>query len=148
MTPTAEQALEALRDIAEGSIPRGAADLLRRHIESTAAEVEALRDDAATAALERDRYRNGNTTLLELLMSLHAGNDIVDTVERSREILRETGLMDEAGGLNWQALEARKPKPKTWEQAVRECVTDPAEVERLLALDDKAVDAALNQGGK
>lgn len=27
---------------------------------------------------------------------------------------------------------------ETWEEAVRECITDPAEVERLLALDDDA----------
>ena len=98
--------------------------------------VDAMLMAAHEAERERDKYRSGNTTLLELLMNLHSGTDITDTVEKSREVLQAAGLMDADGALNWRALENRKPKPKTWEQAVRECVTDPAEVERLLSFDD------------
>lgn len=81
-------------------------------------------------------YKAGNTELLELLMMLHAG-DHTKVLHRGRDILLGAGLLNVDLTLNWPALEARK-RPVTWEQAVRECVTDPAEVERLLALDDDA----------
>lgn len=99
--------------------------------------VDAMLMAAHEAEQERDRYRNGNTELLELFMKLHAG-EVADVLDRVREILAGAGLIDTDNKLNWQALEDRKPKQQTWEQAVRECVTDPAEVERLLALDDNA----------
>lgn len=82
------------------------------------------------------RYRNGNTQLLGLLMKLHAGDDILDVVEQAKAVLTNAGLLNSDNTLNWDALEARKPKQQTWAEAVNECVTDPAERARLLALDD------------
>lgn len=99
--------------------------------------VDAMLLAAHEAEKERDRYKAGNTELLELWMKLFDGQDIIDVQERVREILEDAGLLRE-GKPEWAALDARKPKQKTWEQAVRECVTDPAEVDRLLALDDDA----------
>jgi len=98
--------------------------------------VDAMLLAAHDAEQQRDAYQRGNTELLELWMRLIDGDDILGVQERVREILEGLGLM-ENGTLLWTALEARKPKPLTWEQAVRECVTDPAEVERLLALDNE-----------
>lgn len=99
--------------------------------------VDAMLLAADEAERDRDSFKAGNTELLELLMKLHAGQR--DSIlPRVREILAGAGLIRADHTLDWAALEARKPKPKTWEQTVRECVTDPAEVERLLALDDNA----------
>jgi len=53
-----------------------------------------------------------------------------------REILAGAGLVNADNTLNWPALEARKPKQITWEQAVNECVTDPEARARLLAMGD------------
>jgi hypothetical protein len=84
---------------------------------------------------ERDQYRAGNTELLGLWMKLLDGQDICDVQDRVREILDGAGLRRD-GALDWAALEARKPKRITWEQAVNECVTDPAARARLLAMSD------------
>lgn len=91
--------------------------------------VDELRDETA-------RYRAGNTALLKALMYAHEDKDDANALRG--QALREAGMLNEDGSCNWDALEARKPKPQTWEQAVRECITDPAEVERLLALADDA----------
>jgi hypothetical protein len=53
-----------------------------------------------------------------------------------REILTGAGLLNTDNTPNWDALEARKPKRKTWAEAVNECVTDPEARVRLLAMDD------------
>lgn len=95
-------------------------------------------DQLADALAKVAAYRSGNTELLELWMKLVDGADIIDVMERVREILSGAGLLGADNTLNWQALEDRKPKRQTWEQAVRECITDPAVVERLLALADDA----------
>lgn len=98
--------------------------------------VDAMLLAAHEAETERDQYRAGNTELLELWMKLLDGRGIFDVQERVREILDSAGLRHD-GELDWASLEARRPKQITWEQAVNECVTDPAERERLLALDSK-----------
>lgn len=92
--------------------------------------------DVIDAQEEARRYRNGNTTLLELFMRLIDGDDIADVLQEVRQILRETGLLNADNTPNWPALQARKPKRQTWAEAVNECVTDPAERARLLAFDD------------
>ena len=91
---------------------------------------------AHEAERERDSFKAGNTELLELLMKLHAGQS-ESILPRVREILAGAGLVDADNTLNWEALEARKPKPITWEQAVNECVTDPEARARLLAMSDE-----------
>lgn len=98
--------------------------------------VDAMLMAAYEAEQERDRYRNGNTHLLDLLMQWVDGTPGVaaDTLTT----LRKNGLLHEDEAPNWAALKDRTPKQQTWEEAVRECVTDPAEVDRLLALDDDA----------
>ena len=97
--------------------------------------VDAMLLAAHVAEQERDRYKAGNTELLGLWMKLLDGQDIIDVQERVREILEGAGLLRD-GKPDWAALEARKPKQKTWEEAVNECVTDPEARTRLLALDD------------
>lgn len=87
------------------------------------------------AERERDSFKAGNTELLELLMKLHAGEHSA-LLPRVREILAGAGLLNGDNTLNWPALEARKPKQITWEQAVNECVTDPEARVRLLAMGD------------
>lgn len=96
--------------------------------------VDAMLNAAAVAEGERDRYKAGNTELLELLMKLHAGQS-ESLLPRVREILIGAGLVNADYTLNWPALEARKPKQQTWAEAVNECVTDPAERARLLAME-------------
>jgi hypothetical protein len=99
--------------------------------------IDAMLHAAHEAEKERDQYRAGNTELLELLMKLHAGQH-ESLLPRVREILMGAGLLNADHTLNWPALEARKPKPIPWAQAVNECVTDPEARARLLALDDNA----------
>lgn len=98
--------------------------------------VDAMLLAADEAERERDQYRAGNTTLLDALMQLAEGVPGADI--NAQKVLGEAGMLNGAdGSLNWAALEARKPKQMiSWEQAVNECVTDPAERARLLALDD------------
>lgn len=69
-------------------------------------------------------------------MKLHAGDDIPDVVEQARAILATAGLLRPDNTLDWEALEARRPKQQTWGEAVNECVTDPDLRARLLAMDD------------
>ena len=97
--------------------------------------VDAMLMAADVAERERDSFKAGNTELLQLWLKLLDGQDIIDVQERVREILEGAGLLRD-GKPDWAALEARKPQPKTWAQAVNECVTDPAERDRLLALGD------------
>jgi hypothetical protein len=99
--------------------------------------VDAMLLAAHEAEKERDAFRAGNTELLELFMKLHAGDDLINVMERVREILHGTGLLNADNTPNWQALEDRKPKQITWEQAVNESVTDPEARARLLAMGDK-----------
>jgi hypothetical protein len=100
--------------------------------------IDAMLCAATVAEGERDRYQTGNTELLELFMKLVDGADIIDVMERVTEILGNGGLMNADRTLNWDALEARKPKQIPWEQAVNELVTDPEERARLLAMADEA----------
>lgn len=100
--------------------------------------IDAMLCAATVAEGERDRYQAGNTELLELFMKLVDGTDIIDVMERATEILGNAGLMNADRTLNWDALEARKPKQISWEQAVNELVTDPEERARLLAMADEA----------
>ncbi len=99
--------------------------------------IDAMLLAALGAEIERDAFKAGNTELLELLMKLHAGEHAT-ILPRVREILAGAGLVNADHTLNWAALEARKPKPQTWAEAVNECVTDPDERARLLALSDGA----------
>lgn len=96
--------------------------------------VDAMLKAADEAERERDAYKSGNTELLELLMKLHAGEH-ASILPRVREILAGAGLVDADNRLCWDALEARKPKQKTWTEAVNECVTDPEVRARLLAME-------------
>lgn len=98
--------------------------------------IDAMLLAADEAERERDGFKAGNTELLELWLKLLDGQDIIDVQERVREILTGAGLLNPDNTPNWQALEDRKPKRITWEQAVAECVTDPAERARLLAMSD------------
>lgn len=101
---------------------------------------------------ERDSFRAGNTALLEALMDMcnqHCHQVNTDVLwhhfpsanEDALELLEEAGMATPTQGdgwiLNWDALDARKPKRKTWAEAVHECVTDPQEIARLMALDDE-----------
>ena len=97
--------------------------------------IDAMLLAADEAERERDRFKAGNTELLELLMKLHAGQH-ESILPRVREILVGAGLVNADNTLNWAALEERKPKPITWAQAVNECVTDPEARARLLAMSD------------
>jgi hypothetical protein len=97
--------------------------------------VDAMLLAADVAERERDSFKAGNTELLELWLKLLDGQDIIDVQERVREILTGAGLLRD-GAPDWEALEARKPQRKTWAEAVNECITDPAERERLLAMGD------------
>ena len=96
--------------------------------------VDAMLKAAHEAETERDQYRAGNTELLGLWMKLLDGQDIIDVQERVREILTGSGLLV-GNAPQWDALEARKPKQKTWAEAVNECVTDPEARARLLAME-------------
>lgn len=103
--------------------------------------VDAMLLAAHEAEQERDKYRAGNTTLLEALMQLAEGVPGADV--NAQMVLGEAGMLNGAdGSLNWAALEARKPKQITWAQAVSECVTDPEERARLLALDEEEITPA------
>lgn len=98
--------------------------------------VDAMLSAAYEAEQERDQYRAGNTQLLEALMRYAEGH--ADAGEFAQPILAAAGMLNGAdGSLNWAALEARRPKPRTWAEAVNECVTDPAERARLLAMGDE-----------
>lgn len=98
--------------------------------------VDAMLLAADEAERERDAYKSGNTELMGLWMKLLAGTDLIDVQERVREILTGAGLLNADNSPNWDALEARKPKQKTWAEAVNECVTDPEARARLLAKGD------------
>ena len=122
-------------------------------------ELEQVYELLAKAQQERDSFRAGNTALLEALMNMVAGHcqslDDGDCFIITRDryeadafgTLIEAGMMEQfvvnpmAGEsyykLKWDALDARKPKRKTWAEAVHECVTDPQEIARLMALDDE-----------
>lgn len=97
--------------------------------------IDAMLRAAHEAERERDGYRNGNTTLLGLLMKLHAGEH-TKVLQEADTILRAAGLVRGDGTLDWDALEARRPRQMTWAEAVNECVTDPDARARLLAMDD------------
>lgn len=97
--------------------------------------IDAMLLAADEAERERDGYMAGNTELLWALMRYAEGQE--GAAEFAQDVLRRAGMLNGADGtLNWGALAARKPKPITWEQAVNECVTDPAERARLLAMSD------------
>ena len=101
--------------------------------------IDAMLCAATVAEGERDRYQSGNTELLGLFMRLIEGDDIPELTDRVREILTQAGLVNPDHSMNWEALEARKPKQISWEQAVNELVTDPEERARLLAMSDEVV---------
>lgn len=113
--------------------------------------VDAMLLAADEAERERDSFKAGNTALLGALMDMVwqfvAGDDReavfshthMAAEEGAIAVLLQAGMAEEvtpgAYRLLWSALEARKPKPITWAQAVNECVTDPEARARLLALD-------------
>jgi hypothetical protein len=98
--------------------------------------VDAMLLAAHEAEQQRDSYRNGNTQLLGLVMKFCEGTH-ADVLAEAQPILAAAGLLNGAdGSLNWKALKDREPKQQTWAEAVNECVTDPVERKRLLALDD------------
>ena len=99
--------------------------------------IDAMLCAATVAEGERDRYQAGNTELLWLFMRLIEGDDIPELTDRVREILTQAGLVNPDHSMNWEALEARKPKQISWEQAVNELVTDPDARARLLAMSDE-----------
>lgn len=97
--------------------------------------VDAMLLAAHEAESERDGYIAGNTTLLEALMRYAEGQESAPAF--AQDVLGRAGMLNGADGtLNWKALEDRKPKPITWEQAVNECVTDPQRRAELLAMKD------------
>jgi hypothetical protein len=136
MTASEHQAAQSLQEHA--STARAETCEPAPTLESAYADGRA--DEREEAREEARLYRNGNTELLELWMRLLDGDDIFGVQWRVREILEGAGLLQN-GTLNWTALEARKPKQQTWEEAVRECITDPAEVERLLAFADEEAES-------
>lgn len=77
--------------------------------------IDAMLCVATVAEGERDRYQAGNTELLGLFMKLVDGD--IDAIERVKAILRDTGLMNADSTLNWHALDARKPKQTSQNQA-------------------------------
>ena len=95
--------------------------------------VDAMLRAADVAERERDNFRAGNTALLKALMYEHEDKDDANALRC--QALREAGMLNADGTCNWEALEARTPQPKTWAQAVDECVTDPDERARLLAME-------------
>lgn len=101
--------------------------------------IDAMLRAAHEAEKQRDQYLNGNTELLGLLMKLHAGEHTA-VLKRAREILASVHLIKPDGTLDWAALEARRPRPLQWSDAVNALITDPAARERLLALDDTSVE--------
>jgi len=120
-----------------------------RNLQARLDEATAAKDQAIA---ERDSFRAGNTALLEALMDMcnqhchQVNSDVLwhhflSANENAFEILEEAGMATPTAGdgwtLNWDALEARKPKRQTWSEAVHEVVTDPQEIARLLALDDE-----------
>jgi len=133
-----ELAREAAVDCGERHDYMPATELLAETWQPHRWVIDAMLLAAHDAEQERDRYKAGNTELLELWMKLLAGDDIIDVQERVREILTGAGLLNTDNTANWDALEARKPKQKTWVEAVNECVTDPEARARLLAMDDAA----------
>ena len=98
-----------------------------------------MSEQVATVA----KYKAGNTALLEALMDMvhqhcTSGADevhhgYISSGEAAVEVLEQAGMLID-GKLQWQALEDRKPKRQTWEQAVNECITDPEQRARLLAM--------------
>lgn len=89
------------------------------------------------------QYHNGNTALIEALMGmclqyLERTDGTLDHVfisagEHAMAILTECGMLKD-NVLDWDALEARKLKPITWEQAVNKYVADEETRKRLIAL--------------
>ena len=132
------QCVEIARAAAVACIERH--DYLPRNIAAAEAwqphlwVVDAMLCAAADAERERDSYKAGNTALLELLMNLLHEADITSNAWRVFDLLKQAGLIDSDDKLDWAALEARKPKQQTWAEAVNECVTDPDERARLLAI--------------
>lgn len=96
--------------------------------------IDAMLLAAHEAERERDSYRAGNTQLLDLLMQFCDG--VPGVRSDAMTTLRSAGMLNEDDSMNWMALKAREPKPKTWADAVNESVTDPAARARLLAIDD------------
>lgn len=96
--------------------------------------VDAMLLAADEAERERDAFKAGNTELLEALMRYAEGQESASAF--AQDVLGRAGMLHPGDGtLNWAALEHRKPKPITWEQAVNECVTDPEARARLLAME-------------
>lgn len=123
------------------------------------APLSELQYDLDAALRKVDSYRAGNTALLEALMDMvwqFIGTDDRNAVfshhyigaeEAAINVLIAAGMAAQVEpGANsyrllWDALEARKPKRQTWAEAVEECITDPAEKVRLLALEDESIES-------
>jgi len=80
-------------------------------------------------------FHNGNTCALEALMHVYSSGDDAAQL-KAHEVLRAAGLLTAISTPDWAALEARKPKPMHWADAVQAFVPGAAERARLLALDD------------
>ncbi|ADE12186.1 hypothetical protein [Sideroxydans lithotrophicus] len=103
-----------------------------------------------------NQLRNGNTELIEALMGMvnqffirdsdtHDQNDVLrhsfmSAEEDAIRVLIDAGFAEELelGGyrLLWEKLEQRK-KPMTWQDAVNLYVTDPAQRDKLLRMDQE-----------
>lgn len=95
-------------------------------------EADQLRDEVLDSMRKVSSYHAGNTALLGALMNLVAGIPGADM--DATKLLRDAGMLDAEGEMNWMALKDREEKPMTWPAAVRKFVKNPAEQERLLAL--------------
>lgn len=106
-------------------------------------EMYACRREVLESMKRVAEYRSGNTQLLEALMRAHGGdNNAPATVCNT---LLSAGMLDFKGVLNWEALKARRAAPWTWQDAVRMLVKQPAERDRILALDDTPRPDAANE---
>ena len=77
--------------------------------------VDAMLLAAHEAEQERDRYRAGNTYLLDLLMQWVDGAPGVE--DDTLKTLRNAGLLHGNDVPNWAAIKAREMKQQTWEEA-------------------------------
>lgn len=97
-------------------------------------EMHLLRMEVHNLSTHVQKYHKGNTALLEALMYAHDDRDDANALRVSA--LLQAGLLDTDGACNWAALDARKCNPMTWKNAVRMFVKQPAERDRILALNN------------
>lgn len=102
--------------------------------------------------IEIERYKRGNTTLIDALMQMvdqffydHDGvlsHTHMCAEEKAIVVLLQAEFAEEAEGgyrLLWGKLKQRQEAErtqKTWAQAVEKCITDSEVKARLLSMDD------------